>query len=344
MTLARVAATLTALGLLVPGPLARGQVPTVQEHVEVRRVVVDARVVDPKGLPVEGLTAANFRVFVDGTPAGLDSVEWVSGTTPYAEGPTPEQAAVAGTAPAVEGRLVVMLFQADFASVRLTGLMRMKSRAIRVLDGLGPADRVAVVSYDSHLKLRVDFTSDRERLVQGIHDAILLGTPERLAPGPEPSLAAHWDWAAAKGAAEPEAGLLVLARALGELPGNKSLVYFGWGLGSRFAGFVSMNHDYPEARATLVKARVSVYAIDVTDADFHDLEVGLIRVATDTGGFYVKTNIFPDQAITRIEGAIAGHYVLVFSCPSATHGEHDLAVELVGAKNARVLVSSSFQD
>jgi VWFA-related protein len=312
--------------------------------VEVRRVVVDVRVVDPKGLPIEGLTTANFRVFVDGDAAPLEGVEWVSGTTPYAEGPSPEQAAAAGTAPAPKGRLVVMLFQADFAHERLTGQMRLKSRAIKVLAGLNSADRVAIVSFDSHLKLRVDFTDDRDTLTRAIHEAILFGEPKRLPPSPEPSLAAHWNWQAARDAAEPEAGLLVLAQALQELPGNKSLIYFGWGLGSRGGGFVWMDHSYPAARATLVKARVSVYAIDVTDADYHDLEVGLIRVAADTGGFYMKTNIFPDQAVTRLEGAIAGHYVLVFECPQKVHGEHYLAVELLGAGKGRVLASNSFQD
>lgn len=105
-----------------------------------------------------------------------------------------------------------------------------------------------------------------------------------------------------------------------------------------------MGHAYAEARATLVKARVSVYAIDVTDADFHTLEVGLAQVAADTGGFYVKTNLFPDQAVTRLEGAIAGHYVLVFECPARAHGEHYLAVELLGTTKGRVLASNSFQD
>ena len=50
----------------------------------------------------------------------------------------------------------------------------------------------------------------------------------------------------------------------------------------------------------------------MTDADYHTLEVGLEQVAADTGGFYAKTHLFPAQAMARLEGAMAGHYVLAF--------------------------------
>lgn len=336
-----------ALITLAGGSQARAQaptpLPTYSAEVEVRRVVADVRVVDNKGQPIRGLGPESFRLLVDGAPASLDSVEWVEGAEAYSEGLTPEQASVAGAAPAPRGRLLVFFFQAGFEGVRLTGHMRMKSRAIRVLDGLKPDDQVAVVSYDSHLKLRVDFTTDRARVRRAIHDAILSGKVTPLPAHPFPSLAAVFDFQAAKDAASPEKGLLVLARALKELPGNKSVMFFGWGLGYLFGQRVSMGADYARARYELMTGRVSVYAIDVTDADYHTLEVGLEQVAADTGGFYIKTNNFPDQAVMRIEGAIAGHYVLVFASPSREHGEHTLAIELVGVKG-QVLGKFAFQD
>ena len=315
----------------------------VHEQVEVRRVVVDARVVDHRGDPVIGLAAADFRVLVDGRPAELESVEWVPGTQPFAEGPTPEQAALSGRPAAPPGRLIVYFFQSDFAQVRLAGLMRLKFKAIELLDTLLPGDRVAVVSFDSHLKLRQDFTADRARIVQAIHEAILTGREPEVAPGPFPSLAASFDRAAAERAAEPESGLLVTARALEALPGAKSLVYFGWGLGHLALPWVVMGRDYGPARAALLRARASVFAIDVTDADYHDLEVGLQQVAADTGGFYVKTNLFPSQAVTRLEGALAGHYTLVVVEPDGPRGRHALTVELAG-KQGTVLVKPAFED
>jgi VWFA-related protein len=336
------ALTLAALLTAVEGISIAQQI-RVREHVEVRRVLLDVRVVDSRGDPLLGLAPEDFRILVDDRPAVLDSVEWVSGTEPFAEGLRPEEAVTLGAPVAPSGRLIVYFFQTDFATVRLSGLMHMKFKAIELLATLQPGDRVAVVSFDSHLKLRQDFTSDIDRLTTAVHQAILLGKEPAINPGPFPSLAGAFDRAAARRAAEPETGLLVTARALEALPGSKSLVFFGWGLGHLSRPWVVMGRDYGAARAALTRARVSVFAIDVTDADYHDLEVGLEQVAQDTGGFYVKTNNFPDQAVMRIEGAIAGHYVLVFACPSREHGEHSLAINLVGAKG-QVLGKFAFQD
>ncbi|MFI5166888.1 MAG: VWA domain-containing protein [Thermoanaerobaculales bacterium] len=315
----------------------------VQEHVEVPRVLVDARVVDSRGSPIEGLTSDDFRLLVDGVPARVESVEWVSGTEPYAEGLTPEQAASGGVQAAPPGRLIVFFFQADFVKERLSGLMRMKARAVRFLDTLPPEDKVAVLSFDSHLKLRLDFTNDRGRITRAIHESILTGEPAHILPGPPPSLAASFDRQAARAAASPEAGLLATANALKPLPGAKSLVFFGWGLGHLAPPWVVMDRAYVPARTALASARVAVFAIDVTDADNHDLEAGLEQVAADTGGFYAKTNLFPGQAMTRLQGAVAGHYLLVVVRPDVPHGAHTVRVELTRAKGA-VLATSSFED
>jgi hypothetical protein len=88
---------------------------------------------------------------------------------------------------------------------------------------------------------------------------------------------------------------------------------------------------------------VTVFAIDVTNADFHDLEAGLEQVAADTGGFYAKTNLFPGQAITRLEGAIAGYYVLVVVKPELAPGEHAVAIELTRQRGT-VLATPTYQD
>ncbi len=338
--LAVVAAALALAGGAAP---AAGQTMRVREHVEVRRAVVDVRVVDRRGDPVPGLGAADFRALVDGVPAAVESAEWVSGTAPFAEGLTPEQAAAAGAQAAPPGRLVVLFFQSDFASVRLSGLMRMKFKAIDVVAKLQPADRVAVVSFDSHLKLRLDFTGDRARITAAIHQAILSGSGPSLPAGAFPSLAPSFDAAAAARAASPEAGLLVTARALEKLPGSKALVFLGWGLGTKAGPWIWMGRSYSLAREALLRARVSVFAIDVTDADSHDLEAGLQQVAADTGGFYAKTNLFPGQAISRLEGALAGHYVLVLVCPEGPRGEHALTIELPG-RAATVLAKPTLRD
>jgi VWFA-related protein len=324
-----------------PAPTAQDV--RIREHVEVRRVLLEVRVVDNRGNPILSLRPEDFVVSVDGRPAVLESVEWISGEEPYSEGLTPEEAAAVGVPVTPPGRLIVYFFQTDFASVRLSGLMHMKFKAIELLQTLQPGDRVAVVSFDSHLKLRQDFTDDIDDLTAAIHGAILFGEERYIAPGPFPSLARSFDRAAAKRAAEPETGLLVTARALEALPGTKSLVFFGWGLGRLTRPWVTLGRDYAPARAALTRARVTVFAIDITDADDHDLQVGLEQVAADTGGFYAKTNLFPDQAISRLEGALAGHYVLVIVKPELPPGEHAVAVELTRQRGT-VLAKPTYQD
>ena len=54
----------------------------------------------------------------------------------------------------------------------------------------------------------------------------------------------------------------------------------------------------------------TVFSLDVTNADSHSLEVGLERVAEDTGRFYAKTHQFLPGIMRRLRLALSGHYVL----------------------------------
>jgi VWFA-related protein len=323
------------------------------ERVEVERVVVEARAIDGAGQPLLDLTAKDFRLKVDGKVVPLESAHWIAAADPE---PEPEPPPEGATTPAfvvtpepaegevAPGRLIVFFFQKDFEESRLTGLLKMQKTALSVLDGLARGDRAAVVSFDSHLKLRLDFTSDRETLRHVIANVILLGEARYISPGPPPSLAEHFDRERARKAASPETALLVLAEALKELPGPKTLVFVGWGMG-RFdarSGSVTLDHDYGPARRTLLEARVTVFCLDVTNADYHSLEVGLQQVAEDTGGFYARTHLFPAQAMKRLAGALVGHYVLTFEKPPLPRGEHAIEVQLVGRKGS-VLARSFYE-
>jgi VWFA-related protein len=313
------------------------------ERVDVERVLVDARVVDGAGMPLPGLGPNDFRLKVDGKVVPLESAHWVAAAR---KEPEPEPPPEGATTPAfvvtpepiegeaVPGRLIVFFFQKDFEESRLTGLLQMQKTALSIIDGLAPGDRAAVVSFDSHLKLRLDFTSDRETLRHVIGNVVLLGPARYISPGPPPSLAEHFDRERARKAASPETALLVLADALKELPGPKTLVFVGWGMG-RFdarSGSVTLERDYGPARRTLLDARVTVFCLDVTNADYHSLEVGLQQVAEDTGGFYARTHLFPAQAMRRLEAALSGHYVLTFEKPRLPPGPHAIQIDLVGRK------------
>lgn len=333
---------LAALVLLAPAVTGPLQDIRFRDRVDVESVVLDARVVDGAGRPILGLTPRDFRLKVDGREVPLQSVTWVAEDVP----PDPAAAAAvlqAGAPSLPRGRLIVFFFQKDLEPSRVMGFLQMLRRAREMLDDFGEQDRVAVVSFDSHLKLWTDFTADRERLRRVLDRSILFGRVPVLGVGDAPSLVEHLEPAAGRRAASPETALLLLGEALRELPGSKSLVLFGWGMGRWSPGVgVFLDRDYGPARRALVEGRVTVFALDVTNADYHTLEVGLEQVAEDTGGFYAKTHLFPAQALARLEHALSGHYVLTFARPALPRGEHEVDVALVGRKGT-VMAKRSYE-
>jgi VWFA-related protein len=306
------------------------------ETVEVERVVVDARVVDGAGAPVLGLGKDDFRVRVDGKDVELESVVWIAadsgaeveatdeGVTVTADPVDPAAAAL----PETEGRLIVLFFQKDLDSSRAPGLLKMGGRAKEFVATLAPRDRVAVVSFDSHLKAWLDFTTDRRRIDATIDRWLFLPGGRPAAEDEGPSLLGGLDPIDAKNAGGPEEALRLVAEALAPLPGPKTLVMIGWGMGRLTPGGVRMEAGYEEAARALADARVTVFALDVTEADAHSLEAGLQQVAEDTGGFYARMYHFPAQAMRRLTRALAGHYVLTFVKPDLPRGEHTLRVDL----------------
>ena len=321
--------------------------PGFREESRVERVVVDAYVTDSRGDPIPDLTAEDFRVRVDGKRVVLESAEWIAADAPEAlplETDASGLPALPFGRPRVEmapGRLLIFFFQTNFEPSRMVGLLRMGLQARRFLDGLLPTDRVAVLSFDSHLKLRQDFTNDRGLIESAISKAIRTGisdAPIRLEP---PSLARHFDFIAAKKAVTPEKALALISRAVEKIPGGKSMLFFGWGLGT-IGGLAGPNpkdiRDWQEAYPALAAARISIFTLDVSDADYHTLEGSLMGVSNLTGGTYQKTHIFPTAAMDRVAKAISGRYVLVFRKPEGKRGSHEIKVDLVarkGSVNAR---------
>jgi len=302
--------------------------PRFREAVTVERIVVDVRVVDDSGQPVPGLGPEDFKVKLDGKPVLVESALWV-GVEEEEAGVvvTPEDTAAAPANESAQPRLVVFFLQRDLEPSRILGLLKILEKVDRLLGVLAPGDRAAALLFDTALSRLEDFTDDRARVRRAIEDGIV-GRRRAVQEGEEPSLFAHLDDWASRRAASPERALQVVGEALQELPGAKTLVFLGWGIGRFDRGGVSMTPDYEPARRALQKARCSVFALDITEADYHSLEVGLIQVAEDTGGFYAKTYLFPDQAVERMERALQGYYVLSFERPEGKPGSRRLDIGL----------------
>jgi VWFA-related protein len=330
--------------LVLCGPCVSAQEPDQRrfvERVDVTRLIVDARVVDDRGSAVLGLTANDFRVKIAGKSAAVESALWVGGNPPLGDR-VPPAAAPDGeeASPSTPGRLIVFLFQKDLEPSRIIGLMRMLIEAQEFLHSLTPADRVAILSFDSHLKIWVDFTNDRQRLRHILDRGILFDRPPPLEQASPVSLVERLDSAKGRRTYSIEKGLQLMAEALEPLPGSKSIVLVGHGFGRFGANGVTMENGYAQARDALLAARIAVFSLDVTNADYHSLEAGLQLVSAQTGGFFSRTHIFTAQAMNRLVGALAGYYVLFVEMPEVGRGRHRIDVNVTGS-NDTVLARSS---
>ena len=327
----------------------------VKEQITVERILIDARVTNDSGDPVLGLTKDDFRVKIDGKLAAVESAEWIPESAlardlASIDVDAPKRDAVNTTLdqPAPRGRLLVFFFQTDFARTpsRATGQQQILSMADQWLDWIEEDDRVAVFSFDSHLKFHLDFSGDKQRIRDAMERALYTDEPLPPRTVPMPSLAKRIDREEMKKAGSSEAALIIVANALRSIPGPKSLILFGWGLGRFVYGVgVFMEPKYAGARYALERARVSVFSIDFTRADAHSLSAGLNKAAEDTGGFYASTFRFPHLALERLQRTLAGHYELEVRKPETkVKGAHSIEVDVPKRRSANVMARSGYVD
>ncbi|MFN7986996.1 MAG: hypothetical protein U0529_05955 [Thermoanaerobaculia bacterium] len=315
---------------------------SVTARTSVEKVLVDAYVVGPHGGALTGLGPSDFLLRVGGVETPVEDVEYVPADRSELPARPPEAAPEPGIPEFPQGRLIVLFFQADFGRVRLKGQMRAANEMVAFLDRLLPTDRVAVLSYDSHLKLRLDFTNDRAAIQHALFETLEIGgAPDPPPASPFPSLAAHFDVAEARKAASVERGLLVTAKALREIPGGKVMFFLGWGL--RVDRVPRDWKWHALAVSALQEARVNVFTLDVSDADWHTLETELMLLAETTGGTYAKTHVFTSQALDLAFRAIEGRYIVVFARPEGPPGRH--AIELtLRTRKGQVLARPFYDD
>ncbi len=349
----RAVAALLASGFLSLGAAARsappspqipsGTEPHFEGEIDVSLSTIVVRAVDTWGAPILNLGPEDFRVRAGKREVPVAAVDWISGEEPAPAVPEvateeAEEFTVPARRPA--GRLVVFFVQADLNPTRISGQLRLRLHTRELLDALHPEDRMAVVSYDSHLKLRQDFTRDRDVVYAALDQGMLWGKEPEIAPDGSESLAGHFDFAAARRAASPERALEVTAKALKPFPGEKTMIFLGWGLGRFGGGGVDMVPAFAPAVRALAAARTSVFVLDVTSADGHSLEVGLQNVADATGGLYLKTFRLPNLAVRTLSQAISGYYVLTLD-PSQLPEKADragrLEIELRDGRRGTVL-------
>jgi VWFA-related protein len=315
------------------------------ERVEVARVIIDARVLDDRWRPVSDLGSADFAVDIDGTPVRVESVDWIDGSSAPEGDRLRSTDATEPSYPGTSGRLVVILVQKSLEPVRTVGLMRMLQLSEPLLQQLAPADRVAVLSFDSHLRIWLDFTNDFDRVRSVLRQDVLVRHPPPVNAVPDVSLFSRLDQESAKKIWGIEDALRRIGEALEPLPGAKSIVLVGFGFG-RFSaadGSVTLMDGYEQASSALQRARTAVFTLNVTQANYNSLQAGLQAVAAETGGLYASTYEFPTLAIARVVHALAGHYVLFVEKPTARAGAHRIDVRLTTRKGS-VFARSTYVD
>lgn len=316
------------------------------EEITVALIPITVRAVDGRGRPILDLVPEDFRVRVGKKEVPVVAVDWI-GTGVQGEPPAPPSVQAGGdpeltnppaVVPAADedarppGKLVVFFVQADLNPTRISGQMRLRPYTEELLETFQPGDQAAVVSFDSHLHLRQDFTRNREDVFAAIDRGMLWGDNEPGPGGGEVRLTDSFNFQDAYDAASAERGLEVMANALEALPGEKVIVYLGWGLGRFGSMGVQMTPAFAPAVRALRRSNSSVFVLDVTSADHHSLQAGLEAVAHATGGTYAKTNILAGLATDFLGKAISGHYVLTIDPAAMPRKGGAVTIDLRGRK------------
>ena len=165
------------------------------DSVQVEVINIDVYVRDAQGNPIQGLTADDFELTVDGRKVAISNFYAVSGDSPAAEETAVAQARESAEEPeepeaptyevkkvetAGDQSLLVVIYIDNFNLTPFKRNMVMKELRQFLRTELGPQDRVMLATYDRSLHLRHPFTATPENVsramleledisAQGIH-------------------------------------------------------------------------------------------------------------------------------------------------------------------------------
>ena len=256
-----------------------GQEPLARFSVTSNLILVDVRVLDSSGRPVEGLQVEDFVLVEEGIAQQIVFFQEISLPLVAVEPsdlPTPGESVAMPTEPAapvvpedpsdmvpLEKRLLILLF--DFSSAGLQDSHMMKRAAESFLaEQFSADDAAAVLVLDNGLEMLTDFTSDRELLGEAIAHLVGEETETDLSlPGEETE--ASGDFVADEAefglfqSSQQLAAIQTIADSFRDVPGRKALLYFSTGFSSR-----GMENDEEMRLATdqCNRANISIYSVD----------------------------------------------------------------------------------
>ena len=321
-------------------------------EIDVTEVVLDVLVTDADGNVVIGLGKDDFVVEDQGEVVDLSSATF------YSNRRFVPSSRLAATTETDDGlvpwdRYFVLFFHDDRAAnpgllTRYTmDAARYASKWVR--EELLPNDHVAVVSFDSSLKIWQDFTRDKQSIEAAIAQVLKGGRdpgtqwPSRI-PGEEitgPSLLVNLPQGKElrKQSRKIYDALRLVGEATTTVTGRKNLIFISWGFGETrdYGEWYPDPRYYPGMIQTLNDQNVAVYAIDLvsTSAQGTLLDRGvnqsLSMLSDDTGGryyYHFDTFAAPLQELNEENN---GYYMLSFTTqfPQGDEGYREVKVETV---------------
>jgi VWFA-related protein len=281
-------AILTAVGLLFhAAPVIAqqsGQAGGNEARIEVTTELVLVNVVahDKKGNLVRDLKKGDFTLFEDGKKQEISTFDFENVDelqTAGAAEATVSGVAGAGTLlrsgkqgatslDARDRRLILLFF--DFSAMDPEQIDRSVDAAKKFVDTkMQPADLMALVSLATNMRVDLDFTDDKSKLLAAL-TAYSSGQGQGFENGSAGSAEGAGETSGAFSADDTDfntfsadrklLALQSLMQALGKLPQKKSLIYFSNGITQSGANNQSALRA---ATAAAVKANVSVYSLDI---------------------------------------------------------------------------------
>lgn len=313
------------------------------EVVSVSLTFFRSRLVDGSGRPILGLEPKDLAVDVAGKEVPVLALDWYADPLPLAaEIDQPDSLAAAPRhRVSHRGQLFVFLVDAGVIAAGYGAEIEARRQylaAVRgLVDSLPEGAYAAVLLRDTHLKLRLDFTTDRKLVSRAIQEAVRSGGPEPSPAGENgarPFLADHFDENRARLAVTTDGALGETARALEALPGEKVLLYLRLGPG-RFEETqgAAISEEMLASIQALQAARTSFFALDhyVQGAP---ARLTMEQIALSTGGLYVPARPDPHPAAKRVAQTVSGYYLVTLD-PAALPQEKTpqrMTVKLKGKK------------
>lgn len=296
--------------------------PAFSDEIEVQLFRIPVRALDHKGARLPGLDASDFRVRVGGREVPVVAVDWISPEEVAKAEASKDSGIDVSDSPPLPARLIVIYVQRSQLASRNLGLQRMLIHVPEILDGLRPVDRVAVFSFEYRLKLISDFTSDRDSILEALERAVFSRESETVPSADSPSISAVLDTERAHRAGFVEDGLGVVADALAHFPGEKIMLFVGWGIGIEHGGHPTPR--YREAVRKLTRASVTVSSLVAPrtgppTTTVTNLTKAIPFLAKDTGGVSASLGWFPYVAARRMRHIFDGYYEVFFRVPSVRY-------------------------